>query len=70
MDFRVKKCVVFALKKANITNSNEIALPNEKTMKYLKEGDNCKYVGVIEAAEMEQHKMKALLQMDEIAING
>ena len=58
MDFRVKKCVVFALKKANITNSNEIALPNEKTMKYLKEGDNSKYVGVIEAAEMEQHKMR------------
>ena len=35
------------MKKGKMANGDGIALPNERTMKGLKEGDSCKYVGVV-----------------------
>ena len=40
MEFGVGKCVVLTMKKGKMANSDGIALPNETTIKGLKEGDS------------------------------
>ena len=49
MEFGVEKCAVLKMKKGKMANSDEIALPNKTTMKGLKEGDSCKYLGIMQA---------------------
>ena len=46
-EFGVETCAVLTMKKGKMANGDGIALPNERTMKGLKEGDSCKYVGVV-----------------------
>ena len=41
-----------------MANSDGIALPNETTMKELKEGDSYKYLGVIQADGTKHHETK------------
>ena len=49
---------VLTMKKGKMASSDRIALPNKTTMKGLKEGDSCKYLGVIKADGMKHHEMK------------
>ena len=49
MGFGVEKRAVLTLKKRKMANSDGITLPNETTMKGLKEGDSYKYLEVIQA---------------------
>ena len=58
MEFRVEKHAVLTMKKGKMANSDVIALPNKTTMKGLKEGDSCKYLGVIQGEGMKHHEMK------------
>ena len=58
MEFGVEKCAVLTMKKGKMANSDGIALLSKTTMKGLKEGDNYKYLGVIQADGMKHHEMK------------
>ena len=58
MEFRVEKHAVLTMKKGKMANSDVIALPNKTTVKGLKEGDSCKYLGVIQGERMKHHEMK------------
>ena len=58
MEFGVQKCAVLTMKKGKMANSDGIALTHEATMKGLKEGDNDKYLGVIQADGTKHHEMK------------
>ena len=58
MEFGVKKCAILTMKKGKMANSDGIALPNKTTMKGLKEGDRCKYLGVIQINRTKHYEMK------------
>ena len=64
MDFEVEKCVILTMKKGHIPNSDRMVLRNKKTMKDLKQWDNCKYLGVIQADGTKQHEMKEKLKTE------
>ena len=57
MQFKIDKCVMLVIKKGKIVTSDDTELPNEKVMKSL-EGENYKYLGVLEADEVMVNKMK------------
>ena len=54
MEYGVEKCAVLTMKKRKMANSDGMALLN-KTIERLKEGDNCKYLGVTLADATEHH---------------
>ena len=58
MEFGVGKCVVLTMKKGKMANSDGIALPNETTIKGLKEGESFQYSGVIQAGGTKHLEMK------------
>ena len=57
MQFKIDKCVMLVIKKGKIVTSDDTELPNEKVIKSL-EGENYKYLGVLEADEVMVNKMK------------
>ena len=58
MEFPATKCALLIMKKGKMVNSDKIALPNETTIKGLKQGNSYNYLKVIRAYRMKHHEMK------------
>ena len=58
MEFAATKCALLIIKKGKMVNSDKIALPNETTIKGLKQGNSYNYLKVIRAYRMKHHEMK------------
>ena len=58
MEFPATKCALLIMKKGKMVNSDKIALPNETTIKGLKQGNSYNCLKVIRAYRMKHHEMK------------
>ena len=58
IEFRVEKSAVLTMKKGKMPNSNGITLPNKTTIKGLEEGDNYKYLGVVQTDGTKHYEIK------------
>ena len=58
MEFPATKCALLIMKKGKMVNSDKIALPNETTIKGLKQGNSYNFLKVIRAYRMKHHEMK------------
>ena len=58
MKFGIKKCVILVMEKGKIVKSVGIELPDDKVIKLLQEGDSYKYLGILEAVQFLEEKMK------------
>ena len=58
MEFGIEKYAMLVMEKGNIVKSAGIELPDSKVIKSLKEGESYKYLGILEADEFLEEKMK------------
>ena len=58
MEFGTEKCAMFVMEKGKILKSVGIELPNGKVIKTLQEGESYKYLGILEADQFLEEKMK------------
>ena len=58
MEFGIEKCTMLVMKKGKIVKSVGIELPHGKVIKSLQEGESYKYLGILEADEFLEEKMK------------
>ena len=57
-EFSREKCAVLVMEKEKIVKLIGIELQNGKVIKSLQEGENCKYLGILEADKVLVEKMK------------
>ena len=58
MEFGIEKCAMLVMEKGKIVKSDGIELPECKVIKSLHEGENYKYLGILEADKSLEEKMK------------
>ena len=58
MDFAIEKCATLVTEKGKIVKSVGIELPDGKVIKSLQEGENYRYLGILEADKFLEEKMK------------
>ena len=58
MTFGIKKCAILVIEKGKFVKSVGIELPDGKVIKSLQEGENYKYLGVLEADRFLGEEMK------------
>ena len=58
MEFGTEKCAMLGIEKGKIVKSVGIKLPDGKVIKSLQEGESYKYLGILEADEFLEEKMK------------
>ena len=58
MKFGIEKCAVLVMKRGRLTQSEGIRLPDETTIRAMREGEGYKYLGVLEADGMLHDTMK------------
>ena len=58
MEFGIEKCATLVIEKGKIVKSVGIELPDGKVIKSLQEGESYKYLGILEADEFLEEKMK------------
>ena len=58
MEFGIEKCAMLVMEKGKIVKSVGIELPDGKVIKSLQEGESYKYLGILEAEEFLEEKMK------------
>ena len=58
MEFGIEKCAMLVMEKGQIVNSVGMELPDGKVIKSLQEGENYKYLGILEADKFLEEKMK------------
>ena len=58
MEFGIEKCAMLVMEKGKIVKSVGIELPEGKVIKSLQEGENYKYLGILEADKFLEEKMK------------
>ena len=58
MEFGIEKCAILAMEQGKIVKSLGIELPDHKVIKSLEEGENYKYLGILEADKFSEEKMK------------
>ena len=58
MEFGIEKCAMLVMEKEKIVKSVGIEFPDGKVIKSLQEGENCKYLGILEADKFLEEKMK------------
>ena len=58
MKFGIKKCAILVIEKGKFVKSVGIELPDGKVIKSLQEGENYKYLGVLEADRFLGEEMK------------
>ena len=58
MEFGIEKCAMLVMEKGKIVKSVGIELPDGKVMKSLREGESYKYLGILEADNFLEEKMK------------
>ena len=54
MEFVVEKCSMFVIKRGKMVKSDGIKLPDDIAIKSLKEGKGYKYLGVLQADEVQE----------------
>ena len=64
MEFGIKKCNVLILKRGIKDKNCDIMLPNDLKIFSLKEGENCKYLGIFEAEDINTKKMKGKIKAE------
>ena len=62
MDFGVTKCAKLVDKRGKFSDANAIQLPDGREIKNLERGESYKYLGVLEAVEVQRDKMKKMLK--------
>ena len=58
MEFGIEKCAMLVVEKGKIVKSVGIELPDGKVIKLLQEGENYKYLGILESDKFLEEKMK------------
>ena len=58
MEFGIEKCAMLVMEKGKIVKSVGIEFPNGKVTKSLQDGENCKYLGILEADKFLEENMK------------
>ena len=58
MEFCIEKCAMVVMEKEKIVKSVGIELPDGKVIKSLQEGESYKYLGILEADNFLDEKMK------------
>ena len=58
MEFGIEECVMLVIEKGKIVDSVSMELPDDKVIKSLQEGESYKYLGILEADEFLEEKMK------------
>ena len=58
MEFGIEKCATLVMEKGKIVKSVGLELPDGKVIKSLQEGESYKYLGILEADEFLEGKMK------------
>ena len=58
MEFGIEKCAMLVIEKGKIVKSVGIELPDGKIIKSLQEGESYKYLGILEADNFLEEKMK------------
>ena len=58
MEFGIEKCAVLVLKRGKVVKSEGIKLPDNKKMRPLEENEGYKYLGILQADQIEQKEMK------------
>ena len=58
MEFGIKKCAMLVMEEEKIVKSVGIEFPDGKVIKSLQKGENCKYLGILEADKFLEEKMK------------
>ena len=59
MRFGIEQCAILVLKRGVVTKSEGISLPCDSIFQALREGEGCKYLGVLEAGVLhDQMKLK------------
>jgi len=61
MQFGIEKCAVLSMYRGNLREIPGIALPDDTSIKGLKEGDNYKYLGVLQADKVTSNRMKEMV---------
>ena len=58
MELGVNKYAILVLKRGKIVKADEIKLPNDKVMRSLREDEEYKYLGILQADQIKQKEMK------------
>ena len=58
MEFGIEKCVILIMKSGKRETTEGRELPNQERIRILKEKENCKYQGILEANTIKQMGMK------------
>ena len=62
MEFGIEKCATLVTEKGKIVKSVGIELPDSEVIKSLQEGESYKYLGILEADNFLEEKMKLMFQ--------
>ena len=62
MEFGIEKCATLVTEKGKIVKSVGIELPDSEVIKSLQEGESCRYLGILEADNFLEEKMKLMFQ--------
>ena len=66
MEFGIEKCAILVMEKGKTMKSVGIELPDGKVFKSLQEGENYKYLGILEADKFLEEKMKLKISKEYI----
>ena len=58
LEFGIEKCAVLVMKSEKMIKSDGIKLPDEQVMRSLREGEEYKYLGILEADQVKQKEIK------------
>ena len=58
MEFGIEKCAILVLKRGKVVKSEGIKLPDNRKMRSLNENEGYKYLGILQADQIKQKKMK------------
>ena len=64
MEFEIEKCNILILKRGIKDENCDLMLPNDLKISALKEGKNCKYLGILEAEDINTKKMKEKVEAE------
>ena len=64
MKFGIEKCAVLIIKRGKVTQSEGITLPDDTNIRWLKEGEGYKYLGVLEACVMLRRQIKEKIKKE------
>ena len=64
MEFGLDKCAVLIMKRGKMVESTGIPMPDQKLMKSLKENEEYKYLGILEADDIRHESMRTIIKAE------